>query len=820
MTSDPRDAAEIARYFGTSTRAAALMAQVDWRSHSLGPPDGWPDVLRITLRNMLASPEALFLVWGESRSLFFNDAYLPIVARRSDQAIGACYDEIGSDRQPAVARVYRDALRGKAARLVDERMDIGPTGATRPRWWTFSFAPIFDDDGGVAGVQGLVNETTDIVMHAESERRAAAALAASERRLHRAQEAGRVGIFTIEHATNELVGTPEFFRIFGLPQRSSMPASEIEDMVVPEDQHNISHSDGRRSESIGLHVEYRIKRPDTGEIRCIERRAEFERDEHGRALRMVGVVQDVTERHAARAALAESNATLEARVSERTAERDLLATIVEETDSLVFVVDCDYRWLAVNRAGVAEFQRIYGEPPRIGERIHDTITAMPEHHTILDTTWGRALAGDEFTIIREVEYPDGSDRRTYEMKFNVLRNEEGTQIGAFQMVWDITERVHAEAAYRQMQETLRQSQKMEAMGQLTGGVAHDFNNLLTPIIGSLDLLQRRGSLSEREARLVDGALQSAERAKTLVQRLLAFARRQPLQPGPVEMIKLVEGMAELVASTSGPRIKIHVDVPDTLPPALADHNQLEMAVLNLCVNARDAMPDGGSITIAARLENAPAPGVERLLPGAYIRLSVIDTGIGMDKDTLRRAVEPLYSTKGVGKGIGLGLSMDDGLASQLGGTMMIASRPGLGTRIDLWLPVCDAAGTQARIADEAAPPPQFRGRAMVVDDEPLVRITTADMLQGMGYETEEFDSARTAEQSLRTGRRFDLVVTDHLMPGMSGAELARCIRRHWPALPVLIVSGYADAETIAPDMPRLTKPFREADLIKAIAQLS
>ncbi|MBW8910784.1 MAG: PAS domain-containing protein, partial [Sphingomonas sp.] len=583
MTPDPRDKAEIARFFGTSTRAAALMAQVDWRSHPLGPPGGWPDVLRITLRNMLASPEALFLVWGESRSLFFNDAYLPIVSRRSDQAIGACYDEIGSDRQPAIARVYSDAFRGLAARLVDERMDIGPAGATYPRWWTFSFAPIFGDNGAVAGVQGLVNETTDIVMHAESERRAAAALAASEHRLHRAQEAGKVGIFTIEHATNELIGTPEFFRIFGLPQRPSMPASEIEDMVVPEDQHYISHSDGRRSESIGLHVEYRIKRPDTGEIRCIERRAEFERDEHGQALRLVGVVQDVTERHAARAALAESNTTLEARVRERTAERNLLATIVEETDSLVFVVDCDYRWLAVNRAGVAEFRRIYGEPPRIGERIHDTITSMPEHHTILDTTWGRALAGEEFTVIREVEYPDGSDRRTYEMKFNVLRNEEGTQIGAFQMVWDITERVHAEAAYRQMQETLRQSQKMEAMGQLTGGVAHDFNNLLTVIRASVDLLRRPDLPEPRRLRYIDAISDTVTRAARLTSQLLAFARRQTLKPELFDVGQSVRMLSEMIGTLIGSRIEITTHGPDAPCIINADVGQFETAMINMAV---------------------------------------------------------------------------------------------------------------------------------------------------------------------------------------------------------------------------------------------
>jgi len=363
---------------------------------------------------------------------------------------------------------------------------------------------------------------------------------------------------------------------------------------------------------------------------------------------------------------------------------------------------------------------------------------------------------------------------------------------------------------------------MEALGQLTGGVAHDFNNLLTPIIGSLDLIQRRGALTEREARLIDGALQSAERAKTLVQRLLAFARRQPLQAGPVEMARLINGMAELVASTSGRRIQVKTDIPATLPPAHADHNQLEMAILNLCVNARDAMPDGGTITIAARAETAPAPGVEDLVPGRYLRLSVIDTGTGMDEETLRRATEPFYSTKGVGKGTGLVLSMVDGLVSQLGGTMRIASRPGLGTSVDLWLPVSAgrAATPVAIAAPEADTASNFRGRALVVDDEALVRMTTADMLKGLGYDAEEAESAEAAERMLRAGLRFDLVVTDHLMPGKSGAELARTISANWPGLPVLIVSGYAEAETIAPDMPRLSKPFRGTQLAQAISALA
>ena len=819
MTLDPHDQAAIARYFGCSHRVAQLIAKVDWRSHPLGPPDGWPLALRIVLRNLLASPEALYVVWGENQSFFFNDAYIPFLKTGLEHATGARFDDLFAEFYETLAPLYRKALAGEATRIVNQPVRTLRSSTLVERWWTLSFAPLYGDEGAIDGVQCQTDETTEHMKRIEAEKRVAAALLESERGLRRAQEAGQIGIFTIEIASNTIVGNPEFYRLFGLPEEP-MLASAIEAMVVTEDAHIISHEAERKAETIDLHVEYRIHRPDNGEIRYIERRGEFERDEQGRAIRLVGVVQDVTERRAAQSALAELNATLEARVKQRTAERNLFARIVEETDNLVFVLDNDYRWLAINRAGAAEFERNYGNCPRAGDTIQQSLGHQTEGLARIEAMWARALAGEEYTTI--VTFGDPalvSELHTYEMKFNVLRDEEGKQIGAIQVASDVSERVRAETDYRQMQEALRQSQKMEAMGQLTGGVAHDFNNLLTPIIGSLDLLQRRSTLSDRETRLIDGALQSAERAKTLVQRLLAFARRQPLQTGPVEVAKLIEGMAELLASTSGPQIKIRSEVPGALPPALGDHNQLEMAILNLCVNARDAMPDGGTLTIAARAETAAASSAQGLAPGPYICLSVVDTGSGMDEETLARAVEPFYSTKGIGKGTGLGLSMVHGLALQLGGTMTITSERGLGTRVDLWLPVSKAAPAGGRNPPEEKPAAGFRGRALVVDDELLVRIATADMLQGLGYDTEEAENGRDAVRMLRSGRRFDLVVTDHLMPGLSGAELTMTIRRHWPGLPVLIVSGYADAETIAPDMARLAKPFREAELARAIGEL-
>jgi signal transduction histidine kinase/CheY-like chemotaxis protein len=402
---------------------------------------------------------------------------------------------------------------------------------------------------------------------------------------------------------------------------------------------------------------------------------------------------------------------------------------------------------------------------------------------------------------------------------------------------DITARKRAEEALRELNatlegrvaeaisereaahEALRQSQKMEAMGQLTGGVAHDFNNLLTPIVGSLDMLQRKGVGSEREQRLVAGAMQSAERARTLVQRLLAFARRQPLQAVSVDIAKLVIGMGGLVESTTGPQIRVVVEVEEDLLPARADPNQLEMALLNLSVNARDAMPDGGTLRISAKMETVGVGHRSRLTPGAYIQLSVADTGTGMDEATIARAVEPFFSTKGVGKGTGLGLSSVHGLASQLGGSLTIQSRQGVGTNVELWLPISAEAAEDVHIARQNDDDHVHRGVALLIDDEELVRMSTADMLTDLGYSVVEAASAEEAMRVLAAGSSIDVVVTDHLMPGMTGTDLARQVQGARPDLPVLLVSGYAELEGVDPALPRLTKPFRKDELAATLSSL-
>jgi CheY-like chemotaxis protein len=277
-------------------------------------------------------------------------------------------------------------------------------------------------------------------------------------------------------------------------------------------------------------------------------------------------------------------------------------------------------------------------------------------------------------------------------------------------------------------------------------------------------------------------------------------------------------MADLVASTSGPHVKVVVDVSQDLPFARADPNQLEMAILNLAVNARDAMPDGGTLTFSIDVDDIVGGHRSNLPQGRYVLLSVADTGVGMDDTTLARAVEPFFSTKGIGKGTGLGLSMVDGLAGQLGGALAIGSKPGLGTIIELWLPVTEAAERRADApvsAGRAAP----AGTVLLVDDEELVRASTAEMLTDLGYAVVETASGEQALQLVEGGLKFDILVTDHLMPGMKGTDLARALLLRWPGRPALVVSGYAKVDGIAPDLPRLSKPFRQGELARALAEL-
>ncbi|MBV8849957.1 MAG: response regulator [Methylobacteriaceae bacterium] len=371
---------------------------------------------------------------------------------------------------------------------------------------------------------------------------------------------------------------------------------------------------------------------------------------------------------------------------------------------------------------------------------------------------------------------------------------------------------------------LFEAQKIDTIGQLTGGVAHDFNNLLMAMLGSLEVLKKRLKDDSASQRLLENALKGAERGAALTQRLLAFARRQELRPEIVNISELVSGMQDLLARALGPGIPLENDLPPNLPPVLIDANQLELAVLNLAVNARDAMPEGGLLSVsAAEVDASDAKAPPGLKTRHYVRLSVIDTGHGMDEPTLARAAEPFFTTKGVGKGTGLGLSMVQGLAVQSGGGLLLGNEPGKGARIDLWLPLAD------RAAHDLASPPKGHAQEMiaractvlVVDDDALVATGTAAMLEDLGHSVIEANSAADALKLLEDGKSVDLVLTDHAMPGMSGTELAYLLRTRYPGLGVVIASGYAElpAETNADaTIPKLPKPFAQSDLARVVSE--
>jgi signal transduction histidine kinase len=372
---------------------------------------------------------------------------------------------------------------------------------------------------------------------------------------------------------------------------------------------------------------------------------------------------------------------------------------------------------------------------------------------------------------------------------------------------------------REREEALAQlfeAQKLDTIGHLTGGVAHDFNNLLMAVLGSLNLLKKRLPADEKSERLVSNAIQAAERGAALTQRLLAFARRQELKPQAVEFPSLFENIQDLLSKAIGPGVDIRRDIPAELPLLLIDGNQLELALLNLFVNARDAMVGGGTITVSAEESGVTRPG--NLAAGRYVRISVSDTGTGMDEATASRAAEPFFTTKGIGKGTGLGLSMVHGLAAQSGGNLELSSTMGEGTTVSLWLPIAETDSTAFSSSEttshDAIAMSSDGLRVLVVDDDLLVSMGTSAMLEDLGHSAIEASSAAEALELLGSGTDFDLVITDHAMPGMTGAELARLIFSNYPSLPVILASGYAELPNDhgLAQLLRMTKPFTQEQL--------
>ena len=398
---------------------------------------------------------------------------------------------------------------------------------------------------------------------------------------------------------------------------------------------------------------------------------------------------------------------------------------------------------------------------------------------------------------------------------DAIRSADGNLLGFAKITRDVTQRKQAERELEVAREAFFQSQKLDAIGQLTGGVAHDFNNLLAAILGSLELLRRRLPSDPKSFRLIDNALEGARRGALLTQRMLSFARRQDLKPTPVYVPDLIEGMIGLLRSSLGPSIMINTRFGRGLGHVLADPNQLELSVLNLAVNARDAMPEGGLIIIEAREEL----GLIGNQDARCLCLSVKDNGEGMDEDTLAHADEPFFTTKGVGKGTGLGLSMVQGMAQQLGGKLQLRSMKGEGTLAEIYLPIAADSDTAGNPKQESPTeiPASPKLVVLAVDDDSLVLLNTTAMLEDLGHKVFEASRGHKALEILEREKGIDLVITDQAMPGMTGLQLAEAIRERRPTLPVIIATGYAELPAALDQIfIKLPKPFFQHDLTSAI----
>lgn len=525
-------------------------------------------------------------------------------------------------------------------------------------------------------------------------------------------------------------------------------------------------------------------------------------DPSGTLLGFAKITRDLTDRKMAEETLKQS-------------EQQFRLLVQSVTDYAIYMLDPGGRVTNWNLGA----QRIKGYLPE---------EAIGQHFSMFYTPEDREAGEPKRTLdiaVREGRFENkgwrvrkGGTRFLAHVVVDPIWGETGTLLGFAKITRDVTDVTHAQQTLEQTREALFQAQKMQAIGQLSGGIAHDFNNLLTVILGNLEIVRKRVGDEPRLTRLLDNATQGALRGVSLTQRMLAFARRQELKTESVDIPALVQGITGLLRSSLGPSVALESRFSSDIEPVLADVNQLELAILNLATNARDAMPRGGKIIIAARTEEITDQPGSLPLSGRFVCLSISDTGEGMDEATLALALDPFFTTKGVGKGTGLGLSMVHGFIEQLGGRFILKSQKGKGTTAELWLPVATAGSVINRVIEAEPAPPVRRLCVLVVDDDSLVLTSTCLLLEDLGHRVISAVSGTQALKAFDSEQAIDLVITDMAMPMMSGAQLAQTIRSMRPDLPIILATGYAERlEGFAAGLPRLSKPFTQLNLVEIIA---
>lgn len=711
------------------------------------------------------------------------------------------------DDRIATERQFREAVRGDVRDYSSTYRIIRPSdGQVR---WICARGIIERDAAGVAlRLVGAHSDITEQVM--------------AERALRESEEEFR----TLANAVPHHVWTakPDGMATWFNPRVYEYTGTDIGDLdgkkwakIIHPDDLPVALAAWTRALEIGetYEVELRLCRKD-GAYRWFLGRAVPARDELGRIIRWIGTSTDVHDQKTIAAELAALNATLAERVQEKTRERDRIWNVSQD---LLLVADLDGTLRSVNPAWT---KTLGWTEQELLNRKSDWLEHPDDHEKAVAELDSLNRGNPTIRFEGRVLHKDGSYRW---LSWTAVPD--AGQIYA--VARDVTEERAAAERLKATEEALRQSQKMEAVGQLTGGIAHDFNNLLTGIIGSLDLMKAKLSKGKVDSieRYIGAAMTSANRAAALTHRLLAFARRQPLSPKSVNANQLIESLEDLLRRTIGEDIDLEIIASDKLWNTLCDPNQLESGLLNLAINARDAMPEGGQLTI--KTHNVRLDGVlasnPALSPGDYICIDVIDTGTGMTDDIVERAFDPFFTTKPIGQGTGLGLSMIYGFTRQSNGHVAIDSNPGHGTSVKIYLPrhVGDAL-TDAGSSSDAGVHLASGETVLLVEDEPVVRSVVVELLEEQGYQTLEAVDGPSGLHILTHHERIDLLVTDIGLPGMNGRELGDQARKLKPGMKILFITGYADNVATArgflqPGMDMMTKPFEGEKFLQRVKDM-
>ncbi|MCY1040396.1 PAS domain S-box protein [Corallococcus sp. bb12-1] len=782
----------------------ARIRALDWAATSLGPPLAWSDALRTAVGLVLSSPVPLVLLWGADGVLLYNDAFSVVAGGRHPGLLGRPALEAWPEMAELNRYVLATVFAGGTVSFRDEPMVLSRHGVPEDVWLDLDYSPVRDAQGRIEGVLAVVRETT-ARMRGEQQ------LRDSESRLKFTLKAGKLGAWELDVATMTLTSSSTCKANFGRGPGASFSYEELLAAIHPEDVARRRAALGRTlTERVDYDGDYRVLWPD-GSVHWVSVQARPVVGRDGRVVRLMGASRDITERKRAEEGLRALNETLEARVTERTAERDLMWRLSQD---LMIVVDLKRggNILAANPA----WERLLGwtEAELVGTPVQhflhpDDLASSTQY--VEERREGRTLRSKD----NRYQHKDGRWRW---ISWSVVEANPSMLMAVGR---DITEEREAREALTAAESALRQSQKMEAVGQLTGGIAHDFNNLLQGIVGSLGLLRKRlqqGRTSELD-RFITSAMNSAHRAAALTHRLLAFSRLQPLDPKPVKVNPLVVSMEDLLRRTLGEQMRLELALAGGLWLTKCDPNQLETALLNLVINARDAMPGGGTLTVETgnlSLDAGATAQVRDLAPGQYVSVSVSDTGTGMSPEVLERAFEPFFTTKPLGQGTGLGLSMIYGFARQSEGSVQLYSEPGKGTTVRLYLPRYQGEG----VPEDAQAPRELTDAhtaesgetVLVVEDEEVIRALIVEVLRELGYRALEASDGTEGLRLLRSAPRLDLLVTDMGLPGLNGRQLADAGRAARPGLKVLFMTGYAENAAVSsgflePGMAMMTKPF-------------